>query len=156
MDRHDPLAYTQTMFRFCEVKPLAGHSLGPVFLPGLEAIEKIYKLQSDFLHGGHFQRSHPDDEESADWFGCDRYEPALNGEKKLLGFQDKVEFNFTADGLSENLGMILEIFYHLTKKTGIKVELKYVCCGQDFFLIKLSLTQLWGEQFLLQETLTIL
>ncbi|OGT47845.1 MAG: hypothetical protein A3E83_03235 [Gammaproteobacteria bacterium RIFCSPHIGHO2_12_FULL_41_20] len=132
LDAIDPIHYTAKMFNVGELVPFAGHSLGPVFQPVLNRIQRTADLQSR-LHEGHFPDSHPDGQESGHWFDCDRYQPALAAAKKLLGFADESEFIFTASGLSQNLGMLMDTFFRSTKRDWDTGKTKIVMLDTEFF-----------------------
>ncbi len=132
LDEVDPLNYTSTMFKIGELTPFAGHSLGPVFQPTLDKIKETAELQVK-LHEGHFSNSHPDGKESGHWFDCDRHKPSLEAVKKLLGFEDEREFIFTASGLSQNLGMLMDTFFRPGKKDWEMGKTKMVMLDTEFF-----------------------
>lgn len=132
LDEIDPLSFTAKMFNVGELIPFAGHSLGPVFQPSLEKIEQAAKLQVK-LHEGHFPSSHPDGNESGNWFDCDRHKPSLAAAKNVLGFEDESEFTFTASGLSQNLGMLMDTFFRPTKRDWDKGKTKIIMLDTEFF-----------------------
>ena len=116
LDEHDPIIHqSRKNFAIDELIPLAGHSLGPAFIPALEAIQRVHEIQKT-LHAGHFPDSHPDGANSGHWFDCDRHNPSLLAAQKLLGFKELHEFNFTNAGLSENLEKLIDTFYRPTGK----------------------------------------
>lgn len=133
LDIIDPLAYTSSMFDIRKLIPLAGHSLGPLFEPALEAIRATHELQKEKLHAGHFAHSHPDGRQSGNWFECDRHRPALEAAREVLGFAEWHEFNFTAAGLSENLGTIMDTLFRLTKKDWEQGKTKIAMLKTEFF-----------------------
>jgi kynureninase len=128
LDRIDPLCYTADEFKHGDVIPFAGHSLGPLFKPAAAAIQKTLEIQATQLHGGHFKASHPDGKDDAEWFDCDRNKPALRAAQKILGFADDCEFNFTANGLSDNLGRIMDTLYD-----PVPGKTKIVMLATEFF-----------------------
>lgn len=132
LDEVDPLNYTSAMFNIGGLIPFAGHSLGPVFQPALNKIQETAELQVK-LHEGHFPNSHPDGKESGHWFDCDRHKPSLEAAKKMLGFEDESEFIFTASGLSQNLGMLMDTFFRPTKKDWDRGKTKIVMLDTEFF-----------------------
>ena len=132
LDEVDPLSYTSKMFNIGELTPFAGHSLGPVFQPTLDKIRETAELQIN-LHEGHFPNSHPDGKESGHWFDCDRHKPSLEAAKKMLGFEDEREFIFTASGLSQNLGMLMDTFFCPGKRDWDAGKTKIVMLDTEFF-----------------------
>lgn len=132
LDAMDPLSYTSTMFNIGKLIPFAGHSLGPVFQPALDKIQETAALQVK-LHEGHFPNSHPDGKESGHWFDCDRHKPSLEAAKKLLGFEDDCEFIFTASGLSQNLGMLMDTFFRPGRRDWDVGRTKIVMLETEFF-----------------------
>lgn len=132
LDAIDPLSYTSKMFNIGELIPFAGHSLGPVFQPVMDKIQDTANLQIN-LHEGHFPDSHPDGNDSGNWFDCDRHKPSLEAAKKILGFEDDREFNFTASGLSQNLAMLMDTFFRPGKKDWETDKTKIVMLDTEFF-----------------------
>ncbi|MHB1948309.1 MAG: kynureninase/PvdN C-terminal domain-containing protein, partial [Gammaproteobacteria bacterium] len=132
LDALDPLAKTAGMFKIGKLKPFAGHSLGPVFIPVLDKINATAQLQEE-LHAGHFKDSHPEGHDSAEWFDCDRHKPSLEGAKQLLGFKEMHEFCFTASGLSQNLGMLADTFFNPKKCDWKFGRTKIVMLHTEFF-----------------------
>ncbi|MCW8397896.1 aminotransferase class V-fold PLP-dependent enzyme [Legionella sp. PATHC038] len=130
LDSIDPLNSVHELFEFEGLRPFAGHSLGPVFKPAVKEIERINKLQATQLHEGHFPETH---KHGGNWFDCDIDEEAINAMQEILGFSEPCEFLYTQEGLSSNLGRLVDTFYRPTLfdwqsgKTGI-------ChLGKEFF-----------------------
>jgi kynureninase len=115
LDAADPLAYTRNMFDLGETLPFAGHSLGPTFKPGFEAIKTIYNLQKKSLHAGHFPKTA---DAGGNWFDFDINPPAIAAARDMLGFEHDNEFIFTHTGLSDNLRMLLTTLVNLDWATG--------------------------------------
>lgn len=132
LDELDPLAYTSKLFNIGELIPFAGHSLGPSFQPALEKIEATAQLQKK-LHEGSLPNPEYEEIEIGNWFDCDRYPSSLNAAKQLLGFEDDTEFTFTASGLSQNLGMLMEAFYRPSKQDWHSGKTKIVMLETEFF-----------------------
>jgi kynureninase len=126
------LTHTNKLFAIDEVYPFAGHSLGPVFIPVKENINATIDLQKR-LHDGHFKHSHPDGQANGHWFDCDRHQPSLNAVKQLLGFKNDDEFVFTANGLSDNLGKLLDTFFRLGEEDWKRGKTKIAMLATDFF-----------------------
>lgn len=129
LDEIDPL-HLHDLFEIGAVTPFAGHSLGPVFKPAKDEIQRILRLQSSRLHEGHFSSSKKD---GGNWFEYDVDEEALAAMQAMLGFADFSEFIYTQEGLSANLGRVLDTFYRPSAKdwqTG-KVSICYL--GKEFF-----------------------
>ena len=122
LDEHDPLADLHRKFSSGDIKPFAGHSLGPVFWPAVREYGRINKLQASKLHDGHFEKTRAI---SGNWFDCDIDPDAVSAMQPMLGFADTSEFIYTQEGLSANLGRLLSTFYMPSKadwesgKTGI-------------------------------------
>lgn len=153
LDQVDPLAYVAELFEVNErLLPFAGHSLGPVFKPLRKAFDATFDLQKQQLHGGHFplQASYVReklvhqskleamvdetiDELLGNWFDCDRNITALAGVKQLLHFKKDEEFNFTANGLSENLKTLIDTFYHVDHEEWKNGQTKIAMLATEFF-----------------------
>lgn len=132
LDNLDPLNYTARYFDIDGLIPMAGHSLGPAFKPTFEKIQATIMLQKK-LHAGHFKNSHPEGKENGHWFDCDRHEPSLRAAQEILGFKELHEFNFTASGLSENLGMLMETFFRPTGHDWSINRTKIMMLETEFF-----------------------
>ncbi len=133
LDQHDPLGYTYKMFEIDEkLIPFAGHSLGPLFNPVRQEINRTLDLQQK-LHAGHFPDSHPKGKQSGHWFDCDREKESLNGAKQLLGFKEEHEFCFMPSGLSHNFGTVVETFFSPTKKDWQSGKSKILTLEGEFF-----------------------
>ncbi len=132
LDAIDPLSFTSELFNVGELVPFAGHSLGPVFQPAVDEIEKTAKLQIK-LHEGHFPSSHPQGKNSGHWFDCDRHKPSIDAAQQLLGFADDREFIFTSSGLSQNFGMLMDTFYRPGKIGWNSGKTKIVMLDTEFF-----------------------
>lgn len=114
LDANDSLML-RPFFDLGAVVPFAGHSLGPAYLPAKVEIDKIYNLQRDQLHAGHF----PDTQkQSGNWFDCDIEEDAIKAMQGMLGFEEVSEFVFSQAGLSANLGNLMSTFYRPTATDG--------------------------------------
>ncbi|WP_058535722.1 kynureninase/PvdN C-terminal domain-containing protein [Legionella saoudiensis] len=130
LDELDPLKSTQELFAYADLIPFAGHSLGPVFKPAVEEIKRIHQLQVTQLHEGHFSETK---DASGNWFDCDIEQDAILAMQDMLGFAKPNEFLYTQEGLSANLGRLLDTFYRPTLidwQTG-----KTAIChlGKEFF-----------------------
>ncbi|QRN03011.1 hypothetical protein GH742_03545 [Legionella sp. MW5194] len=129
LDKHDPLNL-KALFDLGPITPFAGHSLGPVFVPTIHAIEAILKLQREQLHSGHF----PDTASlGGNWFDCDVDPQSVLAMQALLGFDDPCEFVFTQAGLSTNLGNLLDTFYKPTLKDWKTGKTKICHLATEFF-----------------------
>lgn len=129
LDANDPLILRDA-FDLGEIVPFAGHSLGPVFKPAIDAINAIHKLQREQLHAGHFPETV---DLGGNWFDCDVEPNAINAMQAMLGFSDPVEFIFTQSGLSANLGNLLETFYKPTLKDWQRGKTKICHLSTEFF-----------------------
>lgn len=132
LDEADPLKHTASLFNTGSLIPFAGHSLGPVFMPVVDKIHQAVELQTD-LHAGHFPTSHPEGNHSGHWFDCDRYQPAINAARQLLGFEHADEFVFTANGLTDNLAKLMDTFYRPGKADWECGRVKIAMLATDFF-----------------------
>lgn len=132
LDTLDVLKHTSELFNIDTLYPFAGHSLGPVFKPVLEQIIQTSELQKQ-LHAGHFSHSHPDGKNSGNWFDCDRQETSLRAAQQLLGFREDKEFVFSANGLSDNLGKLLDTFFRVKKKDWECGKTKIAMLETEFF-----------------------
>ncbi|KTD46934.1 Kynureninase [Legionella rubrilucens] len=129
LDKADPLNL-KVLFDLGPITPFAGHSLGPVFIPAIHAIETILKLQREQLHSGHF----PDTASlGGNWFDCDIDPQSVLAMQALLGFDDPCEFVFTQAGLSTNLGNLLDTFYKPTLKDWKTGKTKICHLATEFF-----------------------
>lgn len=115
LDEADPLAYTRNMFDVGATVPFAGHSLGPTFKPGFEAIKAIYNLQKKSLHAGHFPKTAGI---GGNWFDFDLNPEAIAAARDMLGFEHDNEFIFTQAGLSDNLRTLLMTLVNLDWQKG--------------------------------------
>jgi kynureninase len=131
-DSIDPQGYTGNAFDIGETIPFAGHSLGPLFKPTADKIHATLALQKQ-LHAGHFKESHPDGDEGAAWFDCDRHIPGLIAARQLLGFEKPEEFNFTSNGLSDNLAKLMDTFYSPGAEDWQGGKTKIVILANEFF-----------------------
>jgi len=133
IDSEDPLSCTADLFVIKKgLIPFAGHSLGPSFKPVLEKIISTVKLHEE-LHAGHFPESHPEGNQSGHYFDCDLYAPALKGAQQILGFKEMREFIFTASGLSQNLGMLLDTFLAPKEIDWVSGKTKIMLLESEFF-----------------------
>jgi kynureninase len=132
LDQLDPLKETAAQFDIGSLIPFAGHSLGPLFKPVQDEINKTLELQKK-LHAGHFSQSHPDGNRSAHWFDCDRETTSLMAAQQLLGFKELNEFNFTTNGLSDNLATLMDNFYKPGKKDWQNGRTKIAILAKEFF-----------------------
>ncbi len=132
LDTIDPLNFTSELFNIGELVPFAGHSLGPVFQPVVDNIEKTAELQVK-LHEGHFPASHPEGQANGHWFDCDRHKPSLDAVQQLIGFADDREFIFTSSGLSQNFGMLMDTFFRPGKNDWDNGKTKIVMLDTEFF-----------------------
>lgn len=129
LDAHDPLVL-RDLFDINELIPFAGHSLGPVFKPAIDAINAIHTLQREQLHAGHFPETV---ELGGNWFDCDVDPKSVDAMQAMLGFRDSSEFIFTQSGLSANLGNLLGTFYKPTLKDCQRGKLKICHLATEFF-----------------------
>ena len=130
LDEIDPLKSTQELYSYADLIPFAGHSLGPVFKPAVAEIERIHQLQAMQLHEGHFSETK---EESGNWFDCDIEQDAISAMQAMLGFSEPYEFLYTQEGLSANLGRLLDTFYRPTL-TDWQLGKTAIChLGKEFF-----------------------
>jgi kynureninase len=130
LDEIDPLKSTQELFSYADLIPFAGHSLGPVFKPAIDEIERIHQLQAKQLHEGHFSETK---EESGNWFDCDIEQDAISAMQDMLGFSEPYEFLYTQEGLSANLGRLLDTFYRPTLTDWQSGKTAICHLGKEFF-----------------------
>src|SRR3990167_202137 len=129
LDENDPISLRDT-FDIGNITPFAGHSLGPVYKPAIEAIEAVYKLQREELHAGHFPETVA---VGGNWFDCDIEPEAIRAAQAILGFADPAEFIFTQSGLSANLANLLDTFYKPTRKDWESGKTKICHLSTEFF-----------------------
>ncbi len=93
---------------------LAGHSLGPGFIPALIRIKAEFANQQNHLHDAHFTTftTHRKGwkEKTGNYFLCDKDPVALKSAAKLLAVKE-TEIAFLGKGLSDNLAMLLSQSY---------------------------------------------
>ncbi|WP_133135808.1 aminotransferase class V-fold PLP-dependent enzyme [Legionella rowbothamii] len=130
LDEIDPLKSTQELFSYDDLIPFAGHSLGPVFKPAVDEIERIHQLQAKQLHEGHFSETK---EKSGNWFDCDIEQDAISAMQDMLGFSEPYEFLYTQEGLSTNLGRLLDTFYRPTLTDWQSGKTAICHLGKEFF-----------------------
>ena len=130
LDDKDPLAYLRKNFRFGDLTPFAGHSLGPVFEPAIEKIALITELQSLSLHEGHFSSTRA---QSGNWFDYDIDPEAIEAIQPMLGFADACEFIYTQEGLSANIGRMLSTFYRPSKSDWVTGKTDICYLQTEFF-----------------------
>ena len=130
LDSIDPKRDLSTLFQYGDIKPFAGHSLGPVFKPAKKAIMRILELQANLLHEGHFPRTQ---DESGNWFDFDINPDAIKDMQAMLGFADPEEFIYTQAGLSDNLRLILSTFYRPSKATWLSGKTGICYLGKEFY-----------------------
>lgn len=123
---------THKLFNIADIYPFAGHSLGPLFIPVKDNINATLDLQKR-LHEGHFKHSHPDGKANGHWFDCDLHQPSLEAARQLLGFQHTDEFIFTANGLSDNLGKLLDTIFRLGEDDWKSDKTKIAMLATDFY-----------------------
>ncbi|MCX7115175.1 MAG: hypothetical protein NTW08_04645 [Gammaproteobacteria bacterium] len=130
LDANDPLHHLRDSFDLGELIPFAGHSLGPVFKPAIQAIDAIHQLQREQLHAAHFPETA---EIGGNWFDCDVDPESVKAMQGMLGFVDTSEFVFTQSGLSANLGNLLDTFYRPTLKDWRNGKTKMCHLSTEFF-----------------------
>lgn len=130
LDIIDPLKKLHELFEYSGLTPFAGHSLGPVFKPAVKEIERIIQLQSTQLHEGHFSET---SEQGGNWFDCDIEEEAIKAMQAMLGFSDPCEFLYTQEGLSSNLGRLIDTFYRPTLTDWQSGKTGICHLGKEFF-----------------------
>lgn len=117
------------LFEIGSITPMAGHSLGPIFKPARERISKVFDLQKDKLHEGHFLDTR---EEGGDWYRCDREPKAIAAMRSMLGDFEEGEVVFSHKGLSDLLGEVIPTFYQpcLEDWAGAKTSICFL--GKEF------------------------
>ncbi|CAM2971014.1 Kynureninase [Legionella steigerwaltii] len=130
LDSIDPLKNLHELFEFKGLTPFAGHSLGPVFKPAVKEIERINELQATQLHEGHFPGTQ---EQGGNWFDCDIEEEAIKAMQTMLGFSEPCEFLYTQEGLSSNLGRLVDTFYRPTLVDWQSGKTGFCHLGKEFF-----------------------
>ncbi|MFJ1268256.1 hypothetical protein ACD661_06785 [Legionella lytica] len=130
LDEIDPLKSTHELFAYDDLIPFAGHSLGPVFKPAVAELERINQLQAMQLHEGHFSETK---DASGNWFDCDIEQDAISAMQAMLGFSEPYEFLFTQEGLSANLGRLLDTFYRPTLTDWQSGRTAICHLGKEFF-----------------------
>lgn len=130
LDSIDPLKKLHDLFEYGSLTPFAAHSLGPVFKPALKEIERINNLQATQLHEGHFSETR---EQSGNWFDCDIEEDAVKAMQAILGFSETYEFLYTQEGLSSNLGRLIDTFYRPTLADWQSGKTQICHLGKEFF-----------------------
>ncbi|MGM9453209.1 kynureninase/PvdN C-terminal domain-containing protein [Legionella bozemanae] len=129
LDSIDPLKL-HDLFEYGGLTSFAGHSLGPVFKPALKEIDRINKLQATQLHEGHFSETR---KQSGNWFDCDIEEDAIKAMQAILGFSESCEFLYTQEGLSSNLGRLIDTFYRPTLTDWQSGKTQICHLGKEFF-----------------------
>ncbi|KTD41076.1 aminotransferase class V-fold PLP-dependent enzyme [Legionella parisiensis] len=129
LDSIDPLKL-HNLFEYGSLTPFAGHSLGPVFKPVLQEIDRIHKLQATQLHEGHFSETR---EQRGNWFDCDIEEDAIKAMQAMIGFSESCEFLYTQEGLSSNLGRLIDSFYRPTLTDWQSGKIQICHLGKEFF-----------------------
>ncbi|HHI9477160.1 TPA: aminotransferase class V-fold PLP-dependent enzyme [Legionella anisa] len=129
LDSIDPLKL-HDLFEYGALTPFAGHSLGPVFKPAVKEIKRINKLQSTHLHEGHFSETR---ERGGNWFDCDIEEDAIKAMQAMLGFSEPCEFLYTQEGLSSNLGRLIDTFYRPSHTDWQSGKTGICHLGKEFF-----------------------
>jgi|GEM_PF-946177 len=130
LDKMDPLGYLPYKFRYGRVTPFAGHSLGPVFVPTHEEIKRITDLQANRLHDGHFAETAA---QSGNWFDCDIADRDIAAAQAMLGFAEPCEFIYTQEGLSANLGRLLDTFYSPSLEDWNSGKTRICHLGKEFY-----------------------
>jgi len=130
LDSIDPLKGLYELFELKGLTPFAGHSLGPVFKPAVKEIERINELQASQLHEGHFPETR---EHGGNWFDCDIEEEAIKAMQAMLGFSEPCEFLYTQEGLSSNLGRLVDTFYRPTLMDWQSGKTGFCHLGKEFF-----------------------
>jgi len=131
LDEADPLNDTPNLFERRKTKAMAAHSFSYPLKETLENIKKMHMLQANLLHDVHFDK-HPDFKDSGHCFDRDRYKPALLSAQELLGFEDECEFNFTQNGMTDNLGKLMSTFLKVSKREWENDKRKIVMLGTEF------------------------
>lgn len=111
-----------------ELIPFAGHSLGPVFIPGVDKINQVQKLQSKKLHAGHFSTTGP---EGGNWYDCDIDPTAIAAIMPMLNCHPD-GLIYTHLGLTDNLIKMLSTFYRLKAVDWNNKQVKICCFAGEF------------------------
>lgn len=117
------------LFEIGSITPMAGHSLGPHFMPTRKKINTVLDLQKVKLHEGHFPETR---EEGGDWWRCDRDPKSIAAMRSMLGNFEDGEVVFSHKGLSDLLGEVIPTFYEPCLEDWLRAKTSICFLGKEF------------------------
>ncbi|MBA2649513.1 MAG: aminotransferase class V-fold PLP-dependent enzyme [Legionella sp.] len=119
----------QHLFEIGSITPMAGHSLGPHFIPTRKKINEVLDLQKAKLHEGHFPETR---QEGGDWYRCDRDPQSIAAMRSMLGNFEEGEVVFSHKGLSDLLGEVIPTFYEPCLEDWLRGKTSICFLGKEF------------------------